>query len=80
MTCATTLNIAKIRVKNDTTVMVSNLPSRHKLYGQIGNKRNTRDMIRVRTKHAMSSNRKRGNHRRYEQCNSDKKDVKQKDE
>jgi hypothetical protein len=53
------LNIAKIRVKNDTIVMVSNLPSRHKLYGQIGNKRKIRDMKRVRTKNALS-NRKRG--------------------
>jgi hypothetical protein len=59
MTRATILNIAKIRVKNDTTVMVSNLPSRHKLHGQIGNKRNISDMKRVRTKHALSSNRKR---------------------
>jgi hypothetical protein len=54
------LNIAKIRVKNDTTVMISNLPSRHKLHGQIGNKRNIRDMKKVRTKRALSSNRKRG--------------------
>jgi hypothetical protein len=60
MTRATILNIAKIRVKNDTIVMVSNLPSRHKLHGQIGNKRNTKDMKRVRTEHALSSNRKRG--------------------
>jgi hypothetical protein len=60
MTRATILNVAEIRVKNVTTVMVSNLPSRHKLHGQIGNKRNTRDMKRVRTKHALFSNRKRG--------------------
>jgi hypothetical protein len=44
LTRAMILNIAKIRVKNDTTVMVSNLPSRHKLHGQIRNKRNIRDM------------------------------------
>jgi hypothetical protein len=60
MTHAMILNIAKIRVKNGTTVMVSNLPSRHKLHGQIENKGNIRDMKRVRTKHALSSNRKRG--------------------
>jgi hypothetical protein len=54
------LNIVKIRVKNDTTVVVSNLPSRHKLHGQIRNKRNIRDMKRVRTKRVLSSNRKRG--------------------
>jgi hypothetical protein len=60
MTHATILNVAKIRVKNDTTVMVSNLLSRHKLHGQIGNKRNTQDVKRVRTKRAISSNRKRG--------------------
>jgi hypothetical protein len=60
MTRVTVLNIAKIRVKNDMTVMVTNLPSRPKLHGQIGNKRNTRDMKRVRTKCAMSNNRKRG--------------------
>jgi hypothetical protein len=48
------LNIAKIRVKNDTTVMVSNLPSKYKLHGQIGNKRNVEDIKRVRTKSALS--------------------------
>jgi hypothetical protein len=60
MTHATILNIAKIRDKNDTTVMVSNLPSRHKLHGQIRNKGYIRDMKRVRIKRALSSNRKRG--------------------
>jgi hypothetical protein len=60
MTRATILNIAKIRVKNVTTVVVINLLSRHKLNGQIGNKRNNRDTKRVRTKRALSSNRKRG--------------------
>jgi hypothetical protein len=58
--CVMILNIAKIRVKNDTTVMVSNLSSRHKLHGQIENKRNIRDIKRVRTKRALSSSRKRG--------------------
>jgi hypothetical protein len=47
MTRATILNIAKIRVKNDTTVIVSNLPSRHKLHDQIGNKRNIRDIKKL---------------------------------
>jgi hypothetical protein len=42
------------------TVMVSNLPSRYKLHGQIRNKRNIRDMKRVRGKSALSSNKKRG--------------------
>jgi hypothetical protein len=60
MTHATILNIAKIRDKNDMTVMVSNLPSRHKLHGQIRNKGYIRDMKRVRIKRALSSNRKRG--------------------
>jgi hypothetical protein len=60
MTRATILNIAKIRVKNDMIVMVGNLPSKHKLHGQIGNKRNISDMKRVRIKCALSSNRKRG--------------------
>jgi hypothetical protein len=59
MTRATILNIAKIRVKNDTTVMVSNLPSKHKLHGQIRNKRNIRNTKRVRTKSASFNNRKR---------------------
>jgi hypothetical protein len=58
------LNIANIRIKNNTTVMVSDLPSRHKLHDQIRNKRSIRDMIRdmkrVRGKSALSSNRKRG--------------------
>jgi hypothetical protein len=33
MTHAMILNIAKTSVKNNMTVMVSNLPSRHKLHG-----------------------------------------------
>jgi hypothetical protein len=48
VTSATILNIANIRIKNNTTVMVSDLPSRHELHGQIRNKRNIRDMKRVR--------------------------------
>jgi hypothetical protein len=54
------LNIANIRIKSNTIIMVSDLPSRHKLHGQIRNKRNIRDMKRVRGKSALSSNRKRG--------------------
>jgi hypothetical protein len=42
------------------TVMASDLPSRHELHGQIRNKRNIRDMKRVRRKSALSSYRKRG--------------------
>jgi hypothetical protein len=41
------LNISKIKIKNDTTVMISNLPSRHKLHDQIGNKRNIRDIKKL---------------------------------
>jgi hypothetical protein len=41
-------------------VMVSDLLSRHELHGQIRNKRNIRDMKRVRRKSALSSYRKRG--------------------
>jgi hypothetical protein len=54
------LNIAKIRIKNNMIVMVSDLPSRHKMHGQIRNKRNIRDMKRVRIKSALFSNKKRG--------------------
>jgi hypothetical protein len=54
------MNIANIRVKNHTTIMVSDLSNRHELHGQIRNKRNIRDMKRVRRKSAMSSYRKRG--------------------
>jgi hypothetical protein len=39
--------------------MVSDLSSRYKLYGQIRNKRNIRDMKRVTIKCAMCSNRKK---------------------
>jgi hypothetical protein len=60
VTSATILNITNIRVKNYTTVMVSDLPSRHELYGQIRNKRNIRDMKRVRKESALSNYRKRG--------------------
>jgi hypothetical protein len=59
VTRATILNIAKIRIKNDTTVRISDLSNKHKLHGQIGNKRNIRDMKRVRTKSSLPSNRKR---------------------
>jgi hypothetical protein len=41
------------------TVMVSDLPSRHELYGQIRNKRNIRDM-KESEKECLSSYRKRG--------------------
>jgi hypothetical protein len=54
------LNITNIRIKNNTTVMISDLPSRHELHDQIRNKRNIRDMKRVRRKSALSSYRKRG--------------------
>jgi hypothetical protein len=57
---ATILNIANIRIKNNMTVMVSDLPSRHGLHGQIRNKRNIRNMKRVTRKGAMSSYRKKG--------------------
>jgi hypothetical protein len=60
VTSAIILNIANIRVKNNTTVMVSDLPSRHEVHGQIRNKRNIRGMKRVRRKSALSSYRKRG--------------------
>jgi hypothetical protein len=60
VTSATILNIANIRGKNNTTIMVNDLPNRHELHGQIRNKRNIRDMKRVRRKSVMSSYRKRG--------------------
>jgi hypothetical protein len=60
VTSATILNIANIRIKNNTIVMVSDLPNRHELHGQIRNKRNIRDMKRVRRKSVLSSYRKRG--------------------
>jgi hypothetical protein len=60
VTSAMVLNIANIMIKNNMTVMVSDLLSRHKLHGQIRNKRNIRDIKRVREKSALSSNRKRG--------------------
>jgi hypothetical protein len=53
------LNISNIKVKNHTTVMVSDLPSKHELHDQIRNKRNIRDMKRVRRKSALSRYRKR---------------------
>jgi hypothetical protein len=57
--------------------MVSDLSSRHELDGQIRNKRNIRDMKRVRRKSVQLQ--KEGIYRRYEQCNADKI-VKKKDE
>jgi hypothetical protein len=55
----TILNITKIRIMNNMVVIVSGLPSRHKLHDQIRNKRNIRDMKRAIGKSALSSN-KRG--------------------
>jgi hypothetical protein len=60
VTSAMILNIVNIKIKNNTTAMVSDLPSKHELHGQIRNKRNIRDMKRVRRKSALSSYRKRG--------------------
>jgi hypothetical protein len=60
VTSAMILNIAIIMIKNNTTVMVSDLSSRHKLHDQIRNKKNIRDIKRVRTKRALSNNRKWG--------------------
>jgi hypothetical protein len=54
------LNIANIKIKNNTTIMVSDVPSRHKMHAKIRNKRYIRDMKRVRGKSALSSNTKRG--------------------
>jgi hypothetical protein len=59
VTSAAILNIAKIRIKNNMTFMVSDMPNRHKLDGQIRSKRNIRDIKKVRGKSALSSNRKR---------------------
>jgi hypothetical protein len=53
------LNIANIKIKNNMIIMVSDLPNKYKLHGQIRNKRNIRDMKRVREKSALSKNRKR---------------------
>jgi hypothetical protein len=80
VTSAMILNIANIRVKNNMIIMVSDLPRRHELHGQIRNKRNIRDMERVKRKSVIFSYKKEGIHRRYEQYNDDKKVVKKKDE
>jgi hypothetical protein len=50
-----------------------------KLYGQIRNKINIRDIKRVR-KECLVQQQKDGIHRWYEPCNGDKKNVKKKDE
>jgi hypothetical protein len=60
VTSAMILNIANIKIKNNTTVMVSNLPNRQELHGQIRNKRNIRDIKRVKRKSVLSSYKKRG--------------------
>jgi hypothetical protein len=54
------LNIVKTMIKNDTIVMVSNLPIKHKLHGQVKNERNIRNVKSVRAKSALLSNSKRG--------------------
>jgi hypothetical protein len=77
VTSATILNIANIKIKNNMTVMVSDLPSRHELHGQIRNKRNIRDM-KESEKECPVQLQKEGIHRRYEQCNGEKV-IKKKD-
>jgi hypothetical protein len=59
VTSATMINITKIRIKNNMTVMISDLLNKHKLYDQIRDKRNIRDMKKVRTKSTLPSKRKR---------------------
>jgi transcriptional regulator of aromatic amino acid metabolism len=59
VTSATMINITKIRIKNNMTVMISDLLNKHKLHDQIRDKRNIRDMKKVRTKSTLPSNRKR---------------------
>jgi hypothetical protein len=54
VTSATILSITKIRIKNNTTVIVSDLFDRHKLNGQIRNKRNIRGIKKVRKRGAIS--------------------------
>jgi hypothetical protein len=51
---------SKNMIKNDTTVMVSNLSTRHKVHGHVWNKRSTNNIKRVRTKSVLSNNSKRG--------------------
>jgi hypothetical protein len=79
VTSSTILNIANIRIKKNTIVMINNLPSRHKLYGQIRNKRNIRDIKKSQRKECLVQQQKEGIHRRYKQCNDGKNDVKKKD-
>jgi large exoprotein involved in heme utilization and adhesion len=76
VTCALILNIAKIKIKNNTTVMVNNLSSRHKLHGQIENKGNIINIKRARTKSALSSNGKRES---ISNMNSFNKDTEKRD-
>jgi hypothetical protein len=71
------MNIANIRINNNTTVMVSDLPSRHKLHGQIRNRRNFRDKKSPR-KECPVQQQKEGIYRRYEQCNDSKTNAKKK--
>jgi hypothetical protein len=60
VTSATILNIGKIGIKNNTTVMINDMSNKHKLHGQNRNKKNIREMKRVKTKSVLPSNRKRG--------------------
>jgi hypothetical protein len=59
VTSAMILNIVKIMIKNNTAIMINDMSSRHKLHGQIRNKRNIRGIKRVKEKSALSS-KKRG--------------------
>jgi hypothetical protein len=78
VTSATILNIANIRIKNNTTVMVSDLPDRHELHDQIRNKRH-QGHEKSQKKECPVQLQKEGIHRRYEQCNGEKNVVKKKD-
>lgn len=50
------LDITKVKIKNNTTIMISNLANRQELHGQIRNKRNISNMKRVRHKGIMTKN------------------------
>jgi hypothetical protein len=73
VTSAMILSVAKIRIKNNTTVMVSDLSSGQAVWSDqeqvkhLGHEKS-------QTKACSVQQQKEGNHRRYEQCNGDKKD------
>jgi hypothetical protein len=59
VTHASILDTTKVRIKNNTKIMISNLAKRHELHGHIQKQKNIRIMKRVKQKGTLTIAEKR---------------------